>query len=89
MDEGFFWSTLQGSAMHLPMRTKILHSIWSLMNGDQLFILSSSHYTNIKITEHTSNIHRKRYSQAIDLPTQHGIPTATRHALLAAATAHA
>ena len=58
------------------------------MKNDQLFILPSSHYTNIKITEHTLNICHKRDSPATDLPTQHGIPTATRHALLAATTVH-
>ena len=61
------------------------------MKGVRSFILSSFQYTNIipLIAEDILSLHHTTHSRAIASPTQHGLPTATRHALLAATTAHA
>ena len=63
------------------------------MKGVRSFILSSFQHTNIihvpLIAENILNFHHTTHSRATDPTTQHGLPTATRHALLAATTAHA
>ena len=58
------------------------------MSDVQPSILSSCHNTSITITGHKLNTHHTRHSRATQSLNQHGISTATRHALLAATTVH-